>query len=164
MLGLEPVIHAYVAWAVQKHGRLLLETIQTIWPISVGRVWAEHTQPKGLRGGRLDVAVADNVWLNELRFQNERVLTRLNRLLPEGVAPIRSLRLELGDVELQRADHSESKLEPDVRVPLTEEQAEGIARISDPRLREIVSRVIERDVGRLRNESKSGEVTEEERE
>lgn len=164
MLGLEPVIHAYVAWAVQKHGRLELDTIQAIWPISVGRVWAEHTQPKGLRGGRLDVAVVDNVWLNELRFQSERVLARLNRLLPKEVTPLRSLRLEVGHVELRAMDQSEGQPDPGVRTPLTEEQAEGIAKIADPTLREIVSRVIERDVGRLSNSSKSGEVTEEERE
>ena len=164
MLGLEPVIHAYVAWAVKKSGRLELSTIQAIWPISVGRVWAQHTQPKRLSGGRLDVAVVDSVWLNELRFQSERILKRLNRLFPDGVKPIRSLRLTLGNVEPQRAGRGEMKVDPNIRVPLTEEQRAGIARISDPKLREVVCRVIERDVGRLSNESESGEVHEEGRE
>lgn len=149
MRGFEPIVRAYVRWAVEERGRLDLAALEAVWPIAVGRVWGERTRPKALRGRRLDVAVPDGVWLAELRFQRERILERLNELLPEGVAPLAELRLSVGATPGWEPKRSGAP-EPEARIPLTAEQAAALDGIEDPALREAVARVIQRDVGRLR--------------
>ncbi len=159
MLGLEPVVHAYVIWAIRQRGRLDVEILRAIWPLAVGRVWAERTQPQTLSGPVLEVVVADAVWLSELRFQQDRIRGRLNGLLPASVKRITKLKLKVGHVApVVRSEVSEPKQE--LRVPLTDEQRTEVEKISDPSLRAIVSRVVERDVGRLQSgdgQGKSGE-------
>lgn len=149
MLGLEPIVRTYIAWTVRQRGGLDLEAMREIWPIVVGRTMARRTRPKALRGTRLEVGVPDGTWLSELRFHTNRILERINRMLPDSVGPIGSVRFSVGG-------HPEWSPEPDAdgeassAVPLTAEQREALEQIADPELRAVVARVIERDSGRLR--------------
>jgi hypothetical protein len=148
MRGLEPIVRAFVRWSVDRRGRLDLETLEAIWPLAVGRVWGERTRPKALRGPRLEVAVPDGVWLAELRFQRERILERLNDLLPEEAGRLESIRLTVGGAPAWAPTRPPSEAAEE-RVPLTVEQEEALDAIDDPELRAVVARVIERDTGRL---------------
>jgi hypothetical protein len=141
MLGFEPVVHAYIGWAVRRRGKLDVETMKQIWPIAVGKVWAERTQPVELRGRHLAVAVPDSVWLSELRFQTNQILARINRLLPEEVAPLESIRLEVSD-RLHWSPPSALGLQTvQERRPLSALEEEALGEIEDPWLRELVERV-----------------------
>lgn len=152
MLGLEPVVRAYLSWVARREGRLTIQALETVWPIAVGRVWAQHTRPHALRGGKLEVAVPDSVWQSELRFQRQRILERLSRFWPERVAPITAILFSVGEVG-PRAAAPAGRAKKRERIPLTELQEQSAAGIRDPALRSLVTRVIERDDGRLREPS-----------
>jgi hypothetical protein len=147
MRGLEPIVRAYVRWAVEEKGRLDVPTLEAVWPIAVGRVWGERTRPKVLRGHKLEVGVPDGVWLAELRYQSDQILERLNELLPDGVGPLESLRLTVGGAPTWEP-RPVGELAADERLPLTPDQGEALATIDVEALRAAVARVIERAPGR----------------
>lgn len=150
MLDFEPVVQAYVAWSIRRHGRLTVDAMQTIWPLVVGRAWAQRTRPEHLVRGRLEVAVVDGVWLSELRYQRERIVSRLNRLLPSETAQVTELRLRVGEVGATHVPRAVGEREGG-RIPLTAGQREGLDRIDDPGLKSLIGRIVERDMGRSSN-------------
>ncbi|MBN1945682.1 MAG: DUF721 domain-containing protein [Bradymonadales bacterium] len=140
MLGFEPVVRAYLAWVMQTRGQLTLEALQAVWPILVGSRWSQQTRLKSWQGGRLEVLVCDPIWHQELRFQSEALLRRLNGLLPAGAPRVKRLGLSIG--ELPPVTVSEPTAAPRRGGPLTAQQAEAVGQIEDPTLRELVRRVV----------------------
>lgn len=59
------------------------------WPTIVGDLVAQHTRPITLRRGVLSVATASSVWAQNLSFERQRILTKLNAVLPQPVTDIR---------------------------------------------------------------------------
>jgi len=60
------------------------------WAEVVGREQAEVTRPFEIRGATLVVAVPDNVWLNQLSFMRQELLSKVNAAVDgEGFADIR---------------------------------------------------------------------------
>jgi hypothetical protein len=159
LIGLEPVIRAYLAWILEQNKRLDVEAIETVWGLAVGGSWASHTQPTALSGTTLEVTVPDSVWLSELRFQSERILSRLNRLLPSDCPPIERLRLVIGAPARPGRAEPARETGKSARIPLNEEQRAALETIADPGLRDLVSRVIERDTGRAdKGDDPNGEM------
>ena len=54
------------------------------WKEIVGEDIAKHATPEGLKAGRLLVRVANSAWAQELSFQKEIIINRLNRFLGQG--------------------------------------------------------------------------------
>ena len=148
MIGLEPVVHAFIKWTIQKNGRLTVDAIAEIWPLVVGRVWARNTCVSALKGDQLRIRVPDSVWLAELRYHSERIVGRLARFLPEDVRPIKSIRFEVGNVPTQGVSHGAqgSSPSPDVG-PLSDEMEEALKSIDDQPLRELLGRVVKLNHG-----------------
>ncbi|MCS6829412.1 MAG: DciA family protein [Armatimonadota bacterium] len=48
------------------------------WEEVVGKTVAAAAQPEALKGGKVFVAVKSNAWIQELRFQQQTILQRLN--------------------------------------------------------------------------------------
>jgi len=63
---------------------------------AAGEVVARYSRPGKLRGGKLDVLVANSTVLQELKFQELEILRQLNQALPE--AEIRGLKLRVGQI------------------------------------------------------------------
>lgn len=158
MLGLEPVVRAYIARSIRLRGVLDLRAITDIWPIVVGRSMAERTRPKRFDRRRLEIGVPDSMWASELRFQGEQILKRINNLMPEDGHRIESIRFSVGGYsEAVPATRPPKPVERSI--PLTDEQKDALKHIADPELRALVAQVIERDIGRL-NEQNREEGTE----
>ncbi len=67
------------------------------WAEAAGPLVAKYARPGQVRGGTLDVVVANSTLMQELGFQKRDLLDALARLLPdEG---IRNLRFRVGNIE-----------------------------------------------------------------
>lgn len=55
------------------------------WPEVVGRDWAAHTQPVGVRNGVLVVLADDPAYAEALSWEERVIVQRLASLLGEGV-------------------------------------------------------------------------------
>ncbi|WP_456370371.1 DUF721 domain-containing protein [Thermodesulfatator atlanticus] len=64
---------------------LLAARILDSWEGIVGKPLARAVKPLGFARGVLILEVADNIWLQRLRFEEKRLLARLNELAGEAV-------------------------------------------------------------------------------
>ncbi|MCP4352310.1 MAG: DUF721 domain-containing protein [Desulfobacterales bacterium] len=58
-----------------------LENIWEVWNGAVGNIIAENAQPSSLKEKILVVNVSNSVWNQELRFQKDNIMTKLNDTL-----------------------------------------------------------------------------------
>jgi predicted nucleic acid-binding Zn ribbon protein len=69
---------------------------ETAWREAAGAMAAEYTRVGALRGGKLEVTVANSALVQELTFQKPELLKALRERLPEE--KIRDLRFRVGVV------------------------------------------------------------------
>jgi predicted nucleic acid-binding Zn ribbon protein len=55
--------------------------IWDLWPEAVGPIIAESARPCWIKNGVLRVLTDDSIWLQELKYQEQSILERLNALL-----------------------------------------------------------------------------------
>lgn len=67
------------------------------WATAAGSFVATHTRPGGLKRGTLEVLVANSTLVQELGFQKQDLLARLQKLLPDE--KIKDLRFKVGRME-----------------------------------------------------------------
>jgi predicted nucleic acid-binding Zn ribbon protein len=73
------------------------EAYGAAWREAAGPLAAKYTRPGQLRGGTLEVVVANSTLMQELGFQKSGLLEALAKLLPdEG---IKNLRFRVGNIE-----------------------------------------------------------------
>lgn len=70
---------------------------QAAWLSAAGDLVARHTRVGLVRRGTLEVLVANSVLAQELTFQKEAILARLNELLPDQ--RIANLRWRVGPIQ-----------------------------------------------------------------
>ncbi len=113
------------------------------WEKSVGPVIARHAQPQAVRGKKLTLVVDSPAWMQQLSLLKPEIVEKVNRTL--GKETIKDITLRLGEIE-SRAEPSE---EPRVRSVLGQGEREKIEDyvrgVSDPAIKEAISRVIEKD-------------------
>jgi hypothetical protein len=116
--------------------RLKTEQLSVLWPKVV-----EIAAPAQWRNGTLFIDVVDNVWMQELKFQEGELIGRLNEALQEPL--VRRLffqlaRTPLPDSNAQRespgAPGAASPLDPQQELALERE----VASVRDPELREVL--------------------------
>ena len=66
------------------------------WQIAVGPALAKYTQPGRLRRGVLEITVANSMTIQELTFQKQQVLTKLQTELPD--AKVRDMKFRVGSI------------------------------------------------------------------
>jgi predicted nucleic acid-binding Zn ribbon protein len=121
--------------------RLKTEQLTVLWPKLVGPTVAKIASPAQFRSGTLFIDVADNVWIQELKFQEGELIGRLNAALGEPL--VRRLFFQLARTLPPDPDpRSEAKTAPPAGTPLDPQQELALERevagVRDPQLREVL--------------------------
>lgn len=83
------------------------------WPMVVGELVAQHTRPIALRRGVLSVATASAVWAQNLSFERQRILAKLNPYLAQPLTDIHFSTAQWFEVPLNTpTDRSEGAAHP----------------------------------------------------
>lgn len=126
--------------------------ILDLWTEAVGPQISARTLPESLKRGTLYVRVSSSVWLHQLQFLKEEILDKLNAL--SGKDGIRTLHLSIGDIPAPAAQMAHPSSAPPSLAPLgkrdREMMQESLAAVTDPELREILERVMFREISRRR--------------
>jgi hypothetical protein len=127
-----------------------------IWRRAVGPQIAAQTHPDTLKRGALFVRVSAPVWLHQLQFMKEEILGKINEL--SGKVEVRSLFLTIGDVPSPLPGSAGQPPPDPLLSPLPGRDLnmmrENLAAIRDPELREILERVMVRELSRRRQSEK----------
>jgi hypothetical protein len=127
-------------------------SLRRVWGEAVGPQIAAQTLPDQIRRGVLHVKVASSVWMHQLQFLKKDIIQKFNSLY--GVGPVQGLHFSIGAVP---ANHAENAAvvplatwtsflkERDERL-----MTESLAAINDPELKEILQRVMIREISRRR--------------
>lgn len=73
------------------------EAFESAWQTAAGELLSRYTRPGAVRGGRLEVTVANSTLVQELSFQKPALLQSLAELLPDE--KIKDLRFRVGPVD-----------------------------------------------------------------
>lgn len=73
------------------------EQLAEAWATAAGDLLAARSRAIRVNRGRLEVTVASSTVMQQLAFEKQRIVTELNRLLPE--ARISDLRAKVGRIE-----------------------------------------------------------------
>jgi len=119
------------------------------WNKVVGDRIVAHTRPEKLQRDTLFVSVSDSVWMQQLHFLKQDILGKINQLL-DGKT-VKNIHFSLGVVPPPAAGN---KPAPDDIRPLKARDRkmieENTAAIADPELRDIVKKVMTREIARRR--------------
>jgi predicted nucleic acid-binding Zn ribbon protein len=125
--------------------RLKAEQIMLLWPKIVGPAVAKVAYPAQCKNGILFIDVADNIWMQELKFQERDLVGRLNEALGEPL--VRRLFLQLARTrppapEPLSAAGPAPEPAPLRDTPLDAQQEldleREVAKVQDPQLREVL--------------------------
>ena len=127
-----------------------------IWRRAVGLQIAAQTHPDTLKRGSLFVRVSAPVWLHQLQFMKEEILGRVNEL--SGQEEVRNLFLTIGELPSPPSGSS-AQAPPDIPftpLPVRDRNMmrNSLATVNDPELREILERVMTREISRRRQREK----------
>lgn len=127
-----------------------------IWRRAVGPQIAAQTHPDTLKRGSLFVRVSAPAWLHQLQFMKEEILGRINELT--GKEEVRHLFLTIGELPTSpsvTAGHPthDPPLSP---LPVRDRNMmrDSLATVRDAELREILERVMTKEISRRRRREK----------
>ena len=126
-----------------------------LWKRAVGPQIAARTLPETLKRGTLYVRVSAAVWLHQLQFLKEEIISKCNEL--SGKEEIRSLFFSIGEIPSpprEAADPPPAVVPPPLRKRDREMMHESLNAVRDPELREILKRVMAREIGIRREREK----------
>jgi hypothetical protein len=118
-----------------------------LWTRAVGPQIAARTLPETLKRGTLYVRVSASVWLHQLQFLKEEILCKVNEL--SGKEEIRSLFFSIGEIPSPPPSAAAPVPAP-LRKRDREMMRESLDAVRDPELREILERVMAREISRRR--------------
>jgi hypothetical protein len=115
------------------------EQVFASWTQIVGHAVAAVASPGRFRNGTLFVEVADHLWMQELKFQEQELIERLNEAL--GAPLVRRLFIQLARTPTAPTDHPTEEASPSSpATPLDPQQEAALERevagVRDPQLRE----------------------------
>lgn len=121
--------------------RLKEGKIWLVWERSVGEQIAARARPAAFRDGTLTISVDNAPWMQQLTYLKEEIITRLNKNI--GDEMVKEIYLKAGSAPL--SNPHESPIPRQCRILTLEERQkieENAAVISDPELREVISRLM----------------------
>ena len=131
-----------------------------LWTRAVGPQIAARTLPETLKRGTLYVRVSAPVWLHQLQFLKEEILRKFNEL--SGKEEIRSLFFSIGEIPSPPPGAADPPPAVPVLAPLRkrdrEMMRESLDAVRDPELREILKRVMAREISSRREREKRKEL------
>jgi hypothetical protein len=127
-----------------------------IWRKAVGPQIAAQTHPDTLKRGSLFVRVSAPVWLHQLQFMKEEILGKINELYTKE--EVRNLFLTIGELPSPPSGAA-AQIPPDAPLfplPVRDRNMmrESLATVRDTELREILERVMTREISRRRQREK----------
>ena len=128
------------------------QRLQEIWSRAVGAQIAEQTSPDRLSKGALSVKVSSSVWMQQLHFLKEEIINKINQQV--GTEFVKNIFFSIGEVSpVSRKNQDPLLLSPE-SFPLKGRDKkmieQSISSISDQELREILKRVMTKDIIRRR--------------
>ncbi len=127
-----------------------------IWRRAVGPQIASQTYPDSLKRGTLFVRVSAPVWMHQLQFLKEEIISKLNELFaPEEV---HNLHFSIGEIPAAPPGGA-APPGPDPELPPLAGRdrtmiLKSLDAVPDPELRAILERVMAREIGRRREREK----------
>ena len=121
--------------------RLQAEQITVLWPKIVGTAVAKISAATQFRDGTLFIDVSDNIWMQELKFQEGELISRVNATLGEPLVRRLFLRLARTPTPVP-APPPKVDLSPAAAQPLSSQQEvtleRELASVRDPELRAVL--------------------------
>ena len=124
------------------------------WNRAAGPQIGAKAQPDRLREEVLYVRVATSVWIHELQFMKQDIISKLNGIL--GGPRVSQIRFFIGEVEAPHARHAGPDVLLDARDLKAEEKdyiRETLACVADPDLKDILQKTMTRSILRGRKDS-----------
>jgi predicted nucleic acid-binding Zn ribbon protein len=124
------------------------------WNRAVGPQIGAKAQPDRLRDDVLYVRVANSVWMHELQFMKQDIISKLNGIL--GGTTVVQIRFFIGEVEAPPVKQAGPEVLLDARDLKAEENdyiRETLAGVTDPDLKEILQKTMTRSILRGRKDS-----------
>lgn len=127
-----------------------------LWRRAVGPQIAAQTLPDNIKRGTLFVRVSSPVWMHQLQFLKEEILARINELSEnEG---IKGLFFSIGEIPPPPPGASGASPSDPALPPLKGRDRnmvrESLEAVRDAELREILERVMTREIARRRQREK----------
>jgi len=125
-----------------------------LWTQAVGPRIAARTFPDDFKRGTLHVRVAAPVWLHQLQFLKEEIIQKINAMA--GKDEVRDLFLSIGEIPAPSPGNSAPPELPPPPLLARDRNMieESLAAVPDPELREILERVMLREISRRRGREK----------
>ena len=126
--------------------------LQEVWLKAVGSRIATQTSPDRLQKGSLFVKVSNSAWMQQLHFLKEEMIEKINRQM--GDQSVKNIFFSIGEVlPSARTDQDPAVFYPE-SFPLKGRDKklieQSIASVSDQELKEILKRVMTKDLIRRR--------------
>jgi predicted nucleic acid-binding Zn ribbon protein len=124
------------------------------WNRAAGPQIGAKAQPDRLREEVLYVRVATSVWMHELQFMKQDIISKLNGIL--GGTKVSQIRFFIGEVEAPHVRHAGPDVLLDARDLKAEEKdyiRETLAGVADPDLKDILQKTMTRSILRGRKDS-----------
>lgn len=127
----------------------------SLWQQAVGPIISSQTHPLGIKRGILQVRVSAPVWLHQLQFLKEEIIGKFNELSPSH--NVRQLKLVIGDIP-SPAPEASLPARPDFGQLTARDRnmiRESLSAVKDEELKEIIERVMKKEIGRRRASQKA---------
>ncbi|MDD5170061.1 MAG: DUF721 domain-containing protein [Syntrophales bacterium] len=128
------------------------QTLRRIWNEAVGPQISAQTAPVHVKRGALYVKVATSVWMHQLQFLKEEIIQKFNQI--SGRDPISAIHFSLGEVPSTPKSTDTETYGPIPLGPLKPRDQriikESLEAIADTELKEILERVMRKEIGRRR--------------
>ena len=126
--------------------------LRKTWMDAVGPKIAAYTRPEAVRRNVLFIKVANSVWMQQLHFLKQDILEKINRANAQN--PIQNIFLSLDETAVpapetkspQAPEQGASALRSRDRILIEK----SVAAIADAELRDILQRVMTREIARRR--------------
>ena len=122
-----------------------------VWNKAVGPQIAAQSRPGQLRGETLFVKVSTSVWMQQLHFMKEEIIEKINQSL--GKAVVKNIYFSIGEVSSSLKGGERMLFLPDAYLLKDRDRKlieKSIASIPDQELREILKRVMTKEISRRR--------------
>jgi hypothetical protein len=123
-----------------------------LWTRAVGPQIAARTLPETVKRGTLHVRVSAPVWLHQLQFLKEEILHKLNELSEKD--EVQNLFFTIGEIPSPARESANPPPAFPSLAPLRKRDREMIREnlnaVRDPELREIMERVMSKEISRRR--------------
>jgi len=137
-------------------GKLKQHEVWNVWNDVVGEHVSRHAQPEFMKSGILFVKVSSSPWMQQLHYMGKGIIEALNARL--GLPIVEEIRFKLGEIDPRWRQASSPPQSP----PPTPSPAKGtpkrvqkaLSPIRDMEIREILGRVMLKDLGRRKKKAR----------